>query len=91
MRTRIVGSLFLLVALAAVAGEVPITLEEARTYMATFPEDAAADLVKLDTIELAVPVATVPGPTVWVLGRDVVVTWTQPVTVDVPVGRCATR
>jgi hypothetical protein len=77
----------LAVAVGAWGGQVPLTLEEARAYVAAHPEDAALDVVALDTIELAVPTVRLPLTVLTVTDDVAVVTYAGPIVVDVAGGR----
>lgn len=63
MRLWCYAMLVALIALAAVRAfsEEPLTLDEARAYVAQNPEAAAEDVAALDAIERAVPLATMPS------------------------------
>lgn len=55
--------------------DAPLTVEEAAAYIQADPAGAAEDIAKLDAIEHAVPVVTLPAAAVIVTGRDVAVAW----------------
>lgn len=78
--------LTLLGARAATAEYVPLTIEEAREYVALLPEAAAQDIVTLDAVQHAVPVVTVPQLAVIVAGADVAVSWVAPLEVSIADG-----
>lgn len=76
MRRSIVV-LFLVLSLSLFAQEyVPLSLDEAKAYVARAGIDAvAADIVKLDFIEHAIPSVTFPGAIYALSGRDLVVAY----------------
>ncbi len=59
-------------------GEEPLTIDEARAYVLQNPEAAAEDVVALDTIERAVPLATMPSFVFAWTADGVAVGWTGP-------------
>jgi hypothetical protein len=68
-----------LLALAAGAQDYqPLSLEEARAYIAQNPEAAAADIAKLDAIEHALPKLEAPKGILVVSGDRAGWTWTGP-------------
>jgi hypothetical protein len=70
------------------AAPAPLTLEEARAYVARFPEAAALDVVALTAIEAAVPEATLPAGLLVLAGDEVGWAWAGPLELRVA-GRLA--
>jgi hypothetical protein len=90
MKSLTVALCFLLLAVLAAGAEYrPLTLEEARQYMALHPDQAAADIVKLDTVEHATGSAvtvTVPPLVLAVAGRDAALSWAGPLDISIAGG-----
>jgi hypothetical protein len=64
-----------LLLLSALAWTDPLTVDEAAAYIAADPQGAAEDVAKLDAIERAVPVVTLPAAAVVVTDTGVSVIW----------------
>lgn len=56
----------------------PLTLDEARAYVAQKPEEAAQDIVRLDAMEHTAPLVKPTLAAVVVGARDVAVSWPAP-------------
>jgi hypothetical protein len=82
MRSKIVA-LLLLLAIPALA-DAPLTVDEAAAYIAADPQGAAEDVAKLDAIERAVPVVTLPAAAVVVTDGTVTMVWQG--AIDVAIG-----
>jgi hypothetical protein len=59
----------------------PLTLEQARLYIQSDPEGAAADIVKLDAIEHQAPRVEVPVELFVLSGRTLLWNWQGPLTI----------
>lgn len=68
----------------------PLTLAEARAYVASYPEAAAEDIVALDAIERAIPEATMPAGALIFAGDRIAWAWAGPLELRVA-GRLAYR
>lgn len=66
---------------ALVHGDVPLTLEEAKAYIAAHPDQAAADIVKLDAIEHLPPTVAVPALSFVIRGQDLLWAWQAPLVI----------
>jgi len=76
--------LILLVALALpLLAAPPLTLEEARSYVAQYPEAAAQDIATLDAIERATPEATMPAGALIVAGDLIGWSWAGPLEIRI--------
>jgi len=64
-------------------GEGPLTLDEARAYVLQNPEAAAEDVVALDAIERAVPLATLPAFVFAWTSEGVAVGWSGPMVLSI--------
>jgi hypothetical protein len=60
---------------------VPLTAEQAKTYMQANPDGAAQDIIRMDYIEHVAPVAPVPGEEFVLRGRDLIWGWQSPMSV----------
>ena len=63
--------------------EEPLTLDEARAYVAQNPEAAAEDVAALDAIERAVPLATLPALVFSWTADGVAVGWSGPLILSI--------
>jgi len=70
----------------AAAEDSPLTIEEAQAYVARFPADAAADVVKLDALEHAMPVVTLPRGILVETSRALGWTWAGPLELSIAGG-----
>lgn len=64
-------------------GEEPLTLDEARAYVAQNPGAAAEDVAALDAIERAMPIATMPALVFSWTADGVAVGWTGPLILSI--------
>jgi len=64
-------------------GDEPLTLDEARAYVLQNPEAAAEDVVALDSIERAVPLATMPEFVFSWTPDGVAVGWSGPLVLSI--------
>lgn len=65
---------------------VPLTQAEAAAYVARFPADAAADIIKLDAIEHAPPAVTLPRGILVTTDTALAWSWAGPLELSIGAG-----
>jgi len=66
------------------AAYTPLTVDQAKAYMAKDPDAAVQDIIKLDWIEHVAPTVAIPASVLAIHGRDASLAWQAPLIVTVP-------
>ena len=66
------------------AAYTPLTVEQAKAYIAKDPDAAVQDIIKLDWIEHVAPIVIVPASLLAIHGVDASLAWQSPLIVTIP-------